>query len=83
MWNRPHHSLSSAGMTLIFFSFVAVPITADAQEIPNSSSRPHVLVLAVNGAETPGARLDNVNTVAGEDWLSVTTILSRVTLPEF
>src|SRR5947208_4861276 len=51
MWNRPHHSLSSAGMTLIFFSFVAVPITADAQEIPNSSSRPHVLVLAVNGAE--------------------------------
>ncbi len=51
MWNRPHHSLSSAGMALIFFSFVAVPITADAQEIPNSSPRPHVLVLAVNGAE--------------------------------
>jgi hypothetical protein len=39
--------------------------------------------LAVKFAEPPGARLGTVNTVLGEDWLSTTTMLFRVTLPEF
>ena len=37
--------------------------------------------LAVKFAEPPGARLGTVNTVLGEDWLSTTTTLFRVTLP--
>jgi predicted AlkP superfamily phosphohydrolase/phosphomutase len=43
--------LSSACVPLLFFSFLASPISIGAQEPPNASSRPHVLVLAVNGAE--------------------------------
>lgn len=38
--------------------------------------------LAVKLAEAPGARLAIVKTFVGDDWLSVTTMLFSVTLPE-
>jgi hypothetical protein len=39
--------------------------------------------LALKLADAPGARLATVNTVGGEDWLSVTVTLFSVMLPEF
>ena len=38
--------------------------------------------MAVKGALAPGGRLAKANTVLGKAWLSVTTMLVRVTLPE-
>src|SRR6266568_7205979 len=43
--------LSSAGVLVLIFAFLASSIVTGGQEAPNSSPRPHVLVLAVNGAE--------------------------------
>src|SRR5256885_1083590 len=42
-----------------------------------------VVKTAVKLADAPGARLATVNTVGGEDWLSVTVTLFKMTLPEF
>ena len=52
MWNRIHHSyLSSVSVAFLCLSILAAPITSGAQKVSSTSSKPRVLVLAVNGAE--------------------------------